>query len=81
MRWAPILRRAACRISSASTSPLGVRAHPTRTGLREGRFEVADWLWRNSGETTGRAGRSDRLLRADGATFWTMKDFAAAWKG
>jgi hypothetical protein len=21
------------------------------------------------------------LLRRDGATFWTMKDFAAAWSG
>jgi hypothetical protein len=42
---------------------------------------VAEWLWKNSGayhlvaldELLG-------LLQADGATFWSMKDFAAAWQ-
>ena len=48
----------------------------------EGRFEVAEWLWQNSGEAHLSA--LEKLLpccAADGATFWTMKDFAAGVEG
>ena len=48
----------------------------------EGRLEVAEWLWKNSGEPH-LAALEDLIgrLRGEGATFWTMKDFAAAWRG
>jgi len=55
---------------------------PRELVFGEGRFEVAEWLWQNSGEPHLAALEElIALLRADGATFWTMKDFAAAWKG
>ena len=53
---------------------------PRELVFGEGRLEVAEWLWKNSGEPHLAA--LDELLgrlRQDGATFWTMKDFAAAW--
>jgi peptidoglycan-N-acetylglucosamine deacetylase len=46
----------------------------------EGRLEVAEWLWQNSGPAHLAAlDELLGLLRQDGATFWTMRDFAAAW--
>lgn len=53
---------------------------PRELVFGEGRLEVAEWLWQNSGEPHLAA--LDELidrLQDDGATFWTMKDFAAAW--
>jgi peptidoglycan-N-acetylglucosamine deacetylase len=47
----------------------------------EGRLEVAEWLWKNSG--AAHLDALDELLGllvADGAQFWTMKDFAVAWQ-
>jgi len=44
----------------------------------EGRLEIAEWLWKNSGQPHLAA--LDELLarlRADGAAFWSMKDFVA----
>lgn len=47
----------------------------------EGRLEVASWLWENSGAAHLAAlDKLLELLSRDGATFWTMRDFAAAWR-
>ena len=55
---------------------------PRELVFGEGRLEVAEWLWQNSGETHLRAlDELLTLLRADGATFWRMRDFADSWQG
>jgi peptidoglycan/xylan/chitin deacetylase (PgdA/CDA1 family) len=54
---------------------------PRELVFGEGRLEVAEWLWKNSGAAHLAAlDELVGLLRADGAIFWTMKDFAAAWR-
>jgi peptidoglycan-N-acetylglucosamine deacetylase len=54
---------------------------PRELTFGEGRLEIAEWLWLNSGEPHLAAlDELMSLLRHDGAVFWTMKDFAAAWK-
>lgn len=53
---------------------------PRELVFGEGRLEVAEWLWQNSGRPHLAAlDELLGLLRKDGATFWRMKDFAAAW--
>ena len=83
MAWARIQGARAAPLRLPLPPPLGVRAHPARAGLqRKVEFEVAEWLWQNSGKAH-LAALDDliALLHADsGATFWTMKDFAAAWQ-
>ncbi len=47
----------------------------------EGRLEIAEWLWQNSGPAHLAAlNELLDLLRKDGAIFWSMKEFAAAWQ-
>lgn len=54
---------------------------PRELVFGEGRFEVAEWLWKNSGADHLTAlDEFIGLMREDGATFWSMKDFAAAWQ-
>jgi peptidoglycan/xylan/chitin deacetylase (PgdA/CDA1 family) len=53
---------------------------PRELVFGEGRLEVAEWLWQNSGPAHLAAlDELLDLLRKDGATFWRMNDFAAAW--
>ena len=54
---------------------------PQVLSFGEGRLEVAEWLWKNSGAAHLAAlDELIGLLRHDGATFWSMKDYAAAWR-
>ena len=54
---------------------------PRELVFGEGRLEVAEWLWQNSGPAHLAAlDELLDLLRKDGAIFWSMKDFAAAWQ-
>lgn len=54
---------------------------PHELAFGEGRLEVASWLGENSGATHLAAlDKLLELLLRDGATFWTMRDFAAAWR-
>jgi peptidoglycan/xylan/chitin deacetylase (PgdA/CDA1 family) len=54
---------------------------PDELVFGEGRLEVASWLWQNSGAAhlTALDTLID-LLSREGATFWTMRDFAAVWR-
>jgi peptidoglycan-N-acetylglucosamine deacetylase len=46
----------------------------------EARIEMAEFLWRNTGDAhLASLDELLSLLRADGAVFWTVKDFVAAW--
>ena len=55
---------------------------PRELVFGEGRLEVASWLWENSGPPHLAAlDTLLALLRRDGATFWTMRGFAEAWRG
>ena len=55
---------------------------PRELVFGEGRFEVADWLWLNSGEPHLQALEElIVLLKRSGASFWTMRDFALEFAG